>query len=58
MMCYICGKQVHTEHSEGELMNCLKYASSYIEELNQLVNKVLILNGAGSKYQDGGYHHA
>ena len=49
MHCYICGKLIHTEHEPGELMKCLKYASNYIEELNELVNKVLILNGAGMK---------
>ena len=48
--CYICGNHIHSEHTEGELMKCLKYASNYIEELNQLVDKVLVLNGAGGKF--------
>ena len=50
MRCAVCGLHVHSEHTEGELSKCLKVASSYIETLNELVNRVLILNGAGSKY--------
>jgi len=47
--CYICGNDIHSDHEEGELMSCLKNASKYIDEINELVNKVLTLNGAGSK---------
>lgn len=48
--CGVCGKPIHTEHEEGELRDCLKVATIYINDLNALVNKVLILNGAGGRF--------
>jgi len=55
--CEVCGLSVQVDHSEVELQSCLRVCATYIRELNILVNKVLVLNGAGSKYKDGGYYH-
>lgn len=55
--CESCGESIQVEHSEVELQYCLLRATNYIHDLNILVNKVLVLNGAGTKYKDGGYYH-
>lgn len=43
--CYVCGLSIHGQHKEGELMKCLRYASKYIDEMTELVEKLVILNG-------------
>jgi len=54
--CFICDKSI-LNHSEGNLHACLKRLNEFVSELVPLVNRVLILNGAGAKFRDGGYHH-
>ena len=48
--CGVCDQPIHTDHDESDLRDCLKVATIYIKDLNELVNKVLILNGAGSNF--------
>jgi len=54
--CFICNKPV-LDHSEGNLHGCLIKSNKFITELIPLMEKVLILNGAGARFRDGGYHH-
>jgi len=55
--CFICNKPI-LDHSEGNLHGCLTKINTFVKEIIPLVDRVLILNGAGAKYKNGGYHHA
>ncbi len=54
--CFICNKAI-LNHTEGMLHKCLKKLNEFVSELVPLVDRVLILNGAGTKYKNGGYSH-
>ena len=54
--CFMCNKPI-LDHTEGNLHNCLVKGNKFIIELIPLMDKVLILFGAGAKYSNGGYYH-
>ena len=43
LKCHVCGKLIHIEHSEGELMNCLKRSAEYQKEIYEIIGKLRTL---------------